>query len=84
MSDAEAGDKSRFCLHCGRPHPESEMRLVNTRGGRRWRCKAGLEATRLSAAKRDEFGRTTSEKNQERGRQIAAMNVRRSATPQWV
>ncbi len=84
MNNEVATGKPRFCLHCGRTHPESEMRLVNTRSGRRWRCKAGLEATRLSAAKRDEFGRTTSEKNQERGRQIAAMNVRRSPTPQWV
>lgn len=54
---------TRYCYHCGVYHPETEMRLIDTKGGKRYRCKASLEAVRKSQSERDAFGRRVSADN---------------------
>lgn len=54
---------TRYCYHCGLYHPETEMRRIDTKGGKRYRCKASLEAVRKSQSERDAFGRRISDDN---------------------
>lgn len=56
-------DMERYCYHCGRSHPEEEMRLIQTKGGARWRCIKSIEATKKSAAERDAFGKMVTAAN---------------------
>jgi hypothetical protein len=59
-------DPVRFCHHCGKSHQQSEMVLVSTRTGRRWRCRESLQAARMPPELRDAYGRHTSLQNRER------------------
>lgn len=52
-----------YCYHCGRHHPAAEMRQIDTKGGKKWRCIKSIEATRLSSAQRDAFGKAVTEIN---------------------
>jgi hypothetical protein len=55
-----------FCYHCTAQHPRSEMRLVTTKTGNRWRCKTSINAAARAAkdiALRQAFGKITSDKN---------------------
>lgn len=52
-----------YCYHCGRDHPRQEMRLITTGGGRRWRCRKSILATRRSVAERDAYGRQVTANN---------------------
>ena len=54
MSDSQ----SIYCYHCGRNHPRQEMRQIETKGGKKWRCIKSIEATRKSSSQRDAFGKT--------------------------
>lgn len=54
---------TRFCYHCQIWHEESEMRMVESRSGKRWRCVRSIEAAKRSADLRDAFGRKTTERN---------------------
>jgi len=56
---------TRFCSHCGKQHPEDEMRQVATKSGRKWRCIMSIEAAKKTAAERDAFGRKISTANSE-------------------
>ena len=56
---------TRYCYHCGKSHPEEEMRLLQTKGGSRWRCIKSIEATKKSTAERDAFGKLVSAANAE-------------------
>jgi hypothetical protein len=47
-----------FCYHCARHHPRGEMRQIETKGGRKWRCIKSIEATKRDVAQRDAFGQT--------------------------
>ena len=47
-----------YCYHCGRQHPSSEMRQIETKGGKRWRCIKSINATKKSSVERDAFGKT--------------------------
>ena len=49
-----------YCCHCGRHHPREEMRQIETKGGKKWRCIKSIEATKKSSAQRDAFGKTVS------------------------
>lgn len=49
-----------YCYHCGRHHPREEMRQIETKGGKKWRCIKSIEATKKSSAQRDAFGKTVS------------------------
>ena len=52
-----------YCYHCRRHHPSGEMRQIETKGGKKWRCIRSIEATRISSAQRDAFGKTVSADN---------------------
>jgi hypothetical protein len=53
-----------YCYHCRRHHPADEVRLVQTKGGKRWRCMQSLRSCRGSRVRRDAFGKSVSEFNQ--------------------
>jgi len=46
-----------YCYHCGTRHPKEEMRQINTKSGKRWRCIKSIEAARQPKEKREAFGR---------------------------
>lgn len=46
-----------YCYHCRTYHPREEMRQIDTKGGKRWRCIKSIEATKRSAEEREAFGR---------------------------
>lgn len=47
-----------YCYHCGRNHPREEMRQIETKGGKKWRCIQSIAATRKNSSQRDAFGKT--------------------------
>ena len=47
-----------YCYHCGRQHTSAEMRQIETKGGKKWRCIKSIEATKKSSSQRDAFGKT--------------------------
>ena len=49
-----------YCYHCGRHHPREEMRQIETKSGKKWRCIKSIEATKKSSIQRDAFGKTVS------------------------
>jgi hypothetical protein len=53
-----AAPGTAFCYHCRVYHPLDEMRQLETRTGKRWRCKRSIDATHANRAKRDAFGRS--------------------------
>jgi len=46
-----------YCYHCGVRHPTEEMRQIETKGGKRWRCIKSIQATKRATAERDAFGK---------------------------
>lgn len=46
-----------FCYHCRQHHPKSEMRQIETKAGKRWRCIRSIEATRQGREAREAYGR---------------------------
>jgi hypothetical protein len=52
-----------YCYHCARHHPANEMRQIETKGGKKWRCIKSIEATRKSSAQRDAFGKSVTAVN---------------------
>jgi len=68
-----------YCYHCGRQHPIGEMRRIETRGVKKWRCIKSIEATKKSSAERDAFGKTVSEinKSENQARIKARLNAER-------
>ena len=67
---------TRYCYHCGTHHPESEMKQINTKGGKRWRCIKSIEATKRGVAERDAFGKQVTAINsaEQRNRSKALAN----------
>ena len=55
--------QTKFCYHCGAHHPVEEMRQIETRAGKRWRCIRSIEATQQGAEAREAYGRQVSEIN---------------------
>ncbi|MCX7147522.1 MAG: hypothetical protein NT042_15315 [Sulfuritalea sp.] len=49
-----------YCYHCARHHPRQEMRQIETKGGKKWRCIQSIQATKKSSAQRDAFGKAVS------------------------
>ncbi|MCX7155835.1 MAG: hypothetical protein NTW45_05255 [Rhodocyclales bacterium] len=68
-----------YCYHCTRHHPKDEMRQIDTKGGKRWRCIKSIEATKKSSSQRDAFGKTvtTINKSENQARIKARMNAER-------
>ncbi len=53
-----------FCYHCRGYHQASEVRLVQTKNGKRWRCFKSIGYRQNSKDQRDAFGKKVSELNQ--------------------
>ena len=52
-----------YCYHCGRHHPREEMRQIETKAGKKWRCVKSIEATKRGVAERDAWGKQVTEIN---------------------
>jgi hypothetical protein len=65
-----------YCYHCGTFHPKEEMRQVESKGRKRWRCIASILAARKGMAERDAFGRRVSAANKAEAQAI--LRARRS------
>ena len=52
-----------FCYHCRNYHPSTEVRQVESKGVKRWRCLKSITSTKASRAQRDAFGKVVSETN---------------------
>jgi hypothetical protein len=63
MSEFPSMSETAFCYHCRQHHPKSEMRQIETKAGKRWRCIRSIEATRQGQAAREAYGRMVSEMN---------------------
>jgi hypothetical protein len=70
-------DTTLYCYHCRTRHPKSEMRLLETKTGKRWRCIKSIEATKRGVEAREAFGRevTAINKAEAQNRAKAAMNM---------
>jgi hypothetical protein len=66
--DATATSPQRYCYYCRKPHPEDQMRAVESCVGVRWRCKASIKAARQDANLREAWGRAKSEANRSQAR----------------
>lgn len=53
----------RYCYHCRLYHPENEMEQVDSKSGKRWRCKKSLAGGRKSQKERDVFGKSVTAQN---------------------
>lgn len=53
-----------FCYHCRSYHTSEQVRLIQTKNGKRWRCKQSLQASRASTEARDAFGEAVRRQNQ--------------------
>ena len=75
MSSAE----NIYCYHCGRHHPSGEMRQIETKNGKKWRCIKSIEATKKSSSQRDAFGKTVTmiNKSENQARIKARLNAER-------
>ena len=56
-------NQTKFCYHCGAHHSVAEMRQIETKAGKRWRCVRSIQATQKTAEARDAFGRQVSAMN---------------------
>jgi|GEM_PF-5656151 len=56
-------EKTHYCYHCSRYHPESEMKRIQTKSGGRWRCIKSIQSTKRGVAERDAFGKENSQAN---------------------
>ena len=52
-----------FCYHCRNYHPSTEVRQVESKGVKRWRCLKSIASTKTSRAQCDAFGKAVSETN---------------------
>ena len=68
-----------FCYHCRLHHPKEEMRQIETKGGKKWRCIKSIEATKINSAQRDAFGKTVTmiNKAEHQARVKARLNAER-------
>ena len=55
---AMSSTETIYCYHCARHHPREEMRQIETKGGKKWRCIQSIQATKKTSAQRDAFGKT--------------------------
>lgn len=67
---------THYCYHCGRHHPKEEMRQIESKGGKRWRCIKSIEATKRGVAERDAFGKQVTAINsaEQRAKSKAILN----------
>lgn len=48
-----------YCYHCGRHHPKEEMRQIESKAGKKWRCIKSIVASKQGRKEREAFGRQT-------------------------
>jgi len=61
--DGYAMPEKVFCYHCRCDHTSEQVRLIQTKSGKRWRCYKSLSARRSSTEARDAFGASVSQLN---------------------
>jgi hypothetical protein len=66
--------ETAFCYHCRQHHPKTEMRQIETKAGKRWRCIRSIEATRQGQAAREAYGRQVSEMNKSEAQSRARLS----------
>ncbi len=68
-----------YCYHCRTYHPKEEMRQIETKSGKRWRCIKSIEATKQGRAARETFGKQTTDINKAEAQSKArlVLNVER-------
>ena len=54
---------SIYCYHCRLYHPTAEMRQIDTKSGKRWRCIKSIEAAKGNRRKRDAYGKQVTDAN---------------------
>ena len=59
---------TRFCYHCSKHHPADQMRQVDNKGFKRWRCIQSIEAAKQARAEREAFGRQITDNNKAEAR----------------
>ncbi len=52
-----------YCYYCRSYHAPEEVRLVQSKSGKRWRCLKSIASSQASREQRDAFGRSVSELN---------------------
>jgi len=62
-----------YCYHCRLHHPKEEMRQIETKGGKRWRCIKSIEAAKRDRDAREAFGRQMSAINKAEARSKARL-----------
>lgn len=74
-----------YCYHCGRHHPRKEMRQIETKSGKKWRCIQSIEATKKNRTQRDAFGKTVTAINtsENQARIKSRLHAARLVTGQW-
>ena len=55
--------ETRYGYRCGIYHPIEEMRLVEVKGFKRWRCIKSIKASKKSLDQRDAYGWQTTAAN---------------------
>jgi hypothetical protein len=68
-----------YCYHCRVHHPAAEMRQIETKSGKRWRCIKSIQAAKQGSEARAAFGRQTTELNRAEAQSKAriVLNARR-------
>ena len=69
-----------YCYHCGQHHPKTEMRQIETKGARRWRCIKSIEAAKKGREAREAFGRQTTDTNKAE----AQNKLKALLNPEWL
>jgi hypothetical protein len=68
-----------YCYHCRIHHPAAEMRQIETKSGKRWRCIKSIIAAKQGSEARAAFGRQTTDLNRAEAQSKAriVLNARR-------
>jgi hypothetical protein len=66
-----------YCYHCRTYHPKEEMRQIETKGGKRWRCLKSIQGAKKDRESREAFGRqmTALNKSEAQARARALLNA---------
>ena len=64
-------EHKRYCYVCQVHHPAEQVICIDTRAGRRWRCKRSIQAASRPSSERDAFGRQQTALNQQLARDKA-------------
>jgi hypothetical protein len=64
-----------YCYHCRLRHPKEEMRLIETKTGKRWRCIKSIEATKRGREAREAFGREVTAINKAEAQNKAKLSL---------